>query len=213
MYRASHPIGPRLPVVNRRVTPTESNLFVPRDDVFRLEVFDRDQRICLVRLYERALTDFGGAGVVVRDTVTGHAFVAASTWPPSVGSFYVSPYTGWVAFNAADAGRLVQVSYQAMGSMIDAEDTNWLFDAASVAATPYQGPYLVDPGATVRLEYLANGVWEVVDVDTLLWSPPDVEVKIKLYNNKTRAYGLLTNKGATVRTFYIKPMINMPPEK
>lgn len=213
MYRASHPIGPRLPVVNRRVTPTESNLFVPRDDVFLLEVFDRDRRVCLVRLYERALTDFGGAGVVARDTVTGRPLVAATTWPPAVGSFYVSPYTGWVAFNAADAGRLVQVSYQAMGSMIDAEDTNWLFAAASIAADPYQGPYHVDPGATVRLEYLPSGVWEVVDVDTLLWSPPDVEVKIKMYDSKDNAYGLLTNKGATARTFYIKPMIHMPPEK
>lgn len=213
MYQASHSIGPRLPVVNRRVTPTESNLFVPRDDVFSLEVFTRDPRICLVRLYERALTDFGGAGVVVRDAVTGRVFTPAATWPAAAGSFYVSPYTGWVAFNVTDAGRRVQISYQAMGSMIDAEDTNWLFNATSVTATPYQGPYRVDQGDTVRLEYLPSGVWEVVDVDTLLWAPPDVEIRIKLYNNKTHAYGLLTNKGTSTRTFYIKPMMHTPPEK
>lgn len=139
-YTASknNPAGPRLPVENRRTGPQDASLYVIRQDTLEVGAYAPDYRLGIARLYERPLTAQSGQNLIVRDTSTNKAMTPTLTIPPTATAFYVNPNHGCLYFAASMVGKKVVVTYTGIGSIVDAEDINWLYNHAKSVFPPYQ---------------------------------------------------------------------------
>lgn len=136
VYFASTSNGPRFPVNNRRVSPTEAGDYVIRKDIVRVAQYEDSDTLGHIRLKERPVTTYGGVGMLVKNYNTGEELTGANTWPPSPGQFYVSPYLGRVYFNASSIGMTVEAAYTGMGSIVDAVDMNYVNNIVQQIAQP-----------------------------------------------------------------------------
>lgn len=176
-YQASHGDGPRFPMVNRRVTPTEAGQYVILTDILPVIEFPGTLGIGYARLRERPVTAYGGAGMVVTDYATGTPMTGSITWPPSAGNFYVSPYLGRIYFNESAIGVLVSCTYSGMGSIVDAVDINYLRDLAVQAALPVEQVTVPANGSITVTGKIAAAVYgKVNDIYTL--SPDYITAQI-----------------------------------
>jgi len=55
-------------------------------------------------------------------------YTESNTYPPVSGSYYVNYNTGYIAFNEADEGKDIEIKYYAKGSLIEADDINYLYN-------------------------------------------------------------------------------------
>jgi len=63
------------------------------------------------------------------------------TYPPSAGQFYVNYCTGYIEFNNDDIGDTIDISYWAKGSLVEAEDINYLNNKHIISNTSPSGYY------------------------------------------------------------------------
>jgi hypothetical protein len=68
----------------------------------------------------------------------------AITYPPVTNTFYVKYSTGDVIFNDSQVGQTVTITYYGKGSLIKAEDLNFLYNELSSKAP--SGAIIFDPG-------------------------------------------------------------------
>lgn len=214
-YNASTGAGARLPVANRRLTPLETGQYAVCVDTIPIIANPADINVGMVRLYERPLADYGGSGIIVRDSNTNAVFEASVTYPPGVGKFYLNPYQGRLYFSKLDIGRSVRVSYTGMGSIVDAEDVNWLYVHAKQAAKPVEAEFTVAPGVTHRLNNMfVTALYEKQGDGLLLLNPPDSTVRIESPDDSAAYASLITNSHATnSRTFRVKALRLLTPEQ
>ena len=214
MFTATSSNGPRLPVINRRVTPTEAGNYVITTDVIVVGVCPMDNRVGSVRLYERPLTDSSGVGINVRDPVSTKTLSPSLTYPPPSGSFYANPFLGMLFFNYAHLNASLQITYTAMGSLVVADDINWIFDNAKVAANPFYGQAMVlTPGQTKRIDKMfITTVWEVGADNTIILNPDNILVRSVDINDKNTYGSTITNTGQAQRSFLWKGLPMQTPE-
>lgn len=212
-YPARSGDGPRLPVYNRRLSAIETSTYVVCVDTIDIVQHPTYGAVGYVRLYERPLADYGGTGIIVRDANTNAQFSAAITYPPSVGKFYLNPYQGRVFFNKLDVGRKVRVSYSGVGSIIDAEDMNWVYEQSKQAAKPFEPEISVagSSGFTVQQKYVV-ALYEKLASGDLLLNPPDVEVKIVNAEDTALYNTVIKNLSTSPRTFLFKALKVVRPE-
>ena len=183
-YTASHGVGPRLPVVNRRVLPTEGSDYITRIDTIQIVAHPDISDVGYVRLYERPLSSQGGGGdVSVTDVSSGDQLQGTITFPPGVNNFYVAPYQGLVFFNSSRIGNTVSISYIAMGSIIDGLDINYIFELAKpnkflspditiLANNSYELPEYIVTEVYLKLEENRYKLVTSADnIDVELWYP------------------------------------------
>lgn len=176
-YIASHGDGPRFPVVNRRVTPTEAGQYVIMTDIVPIVEFPDNQDIGYCRLKERPVTAYGGVGMVVRNYTTSVVYNGSITWPPQPATFYVSPYLGRVYFHHSAIGETASMTYSGMGTIVDAVDINHINDKAEQAATVGEVITLPANGSTIVQDKIAVAVYGDDGTGTEL-NPSWVQVKV-----------------------------------
>lgn len=64
-----------------------------------------------------------------------------TTYPPSVGQFYVNYCTGYIEFNANEVGNDYDITYWAKGSLVESEDINYLYNRHITSITQPSGGY------------------------------------------------------------------------
>lgn len=213
--------GSRFPVENRRVSPTDASKFIQRTDYLTVEEYFDEPSVCFARLYEASTAEVGGKGLVVRAAVGQRQWSGTVAFPPQPSTYYYNPYMGFIFFNKADLGQEIVVSYTAKGSIIAAEEINWLWDATKNAAMPYIEANIELPGnVTYTLEgIIANAVYEQIDLDDegrfdLILNPPNVEVRITGLHTKELYQTVVKNTDPTaVRKFKIRGVPRMTPDK
>lgn len=213
-YTANTPNGARLPVTNRRITPTEAGNYVIMTDDIVVGISPLDARAGSVRLYERPLTDSTGTGINVRDTTTQKTFTPTVTFPPVPNTFYSNPFLGMLFFNLAHVNTKLQITYTAMGSLVVAEDINWLYVNAKAAGMPFYGqPVTLDAGQSRTIQKLfISDVWEVLPGDTAALNPANVSVKLINITDKNNYGSTITNTGTTTRSFLYRGLPMQTPE-
>jgi hypothetical protein len=55
-------------------------------------------------------------------------FTETTTYPPNSGEYYVNYHTGYIAFNNTDTGTTIDINYYCKGSLVEAQDINYLYD-------------------------------------------------------------------------------------
>jgi len=98
----------------------------------------------------------------------------AITYPPVTNTFYVKYSTGDVIFNDSQVGQTVTITYYGKGSLIKAEDLNFLYNELSSKAP--SGAIIFDPGTDDgQMLYWSGLKWIPVDYSALSWNA-DAEV-------------------------------------
>jgi len=216
MYRAKTSNGPRLPVYQRRVSPTEATEYIQREDVVVVEADNERDGLGHIRLYESPAANFGGSGMTVANYVTGELFTGSKTWPPSDGEFYVSPYKGVVYFNQSAVGTEVRIDYVGTGSLVDAVDINYIHDKADAASKVYTGKVVIAGGAST----IING-YAVQNYYATYTSNPNesvagdstISVAVNFIEDPDNLASTITNNGSSEVTVYWKGLPAFEPEK
>ena len=206
--------GARLPVINRRVNPQDVGMYTIRTDTIRTVQNTSDTRVAYVRLYERPLTDYAGTGITIRDTTTGVSLAASITYPPQPGAFYVNPYLACVYFNLSAVGNSMNITYTGMGSLVVAEDMNWVYTNAKNGAKTMETTAVdIAAGATRNIQKLiVTHVWEVEGDGALNLHPANVEVRTYNPTDANLYYSIIKNTGAASRKFMYKGLPLQTPE-
>lgn len=192
-YTATEAAGPRLPVINRRVSPTESGEYAIRTDIIPIVEDAERLNVGVARLYEAPVTAYGGAGMVVTDYATGVPLTGALTWPPADGTFFVAPYLARLYFHANKIGGRVSARYAGSGSLVDAVDVNHVNDKATSAAKPFETVTVPANGQVILQQrialtvlgdngsgvYVPNPTWAAIEV----YDPNDVETYRSIIKN------------------------------
>ncbi len=202
-YQASHGDGPRFPMTNRRVTPTEAGLYVILTDILPVVAFPDNNEIGYARLRERPVTAYGGAGMVVTDYTTGTPLTGSITWPPSPGRFYVSPYLGRIYFHESAIGGSVSCTYSGMGTIVDAVDINYLRDLAVQAALPVEQVTVPANGQITVNGKIAAAVYGIVD-DVYTLNPDYITTKIFDITDPVTARTMFVNSSPYERVLMVK---------
>ena len=214
MATLSTPDGARLPVINRRVNPQDVGMYTIRTDTIRTVQNTADTRVAYVRLYERPLTDYAGTGITIRDTTTNLPLTPSITYPPQPGSFYVNPYLACIYFNIAATGNSMNITYTGMGSLVVAEDMNWVYTNAKNGAKPMEATAVeIAAGATRNIQKLiVIDVWEVETDGALNHRPANVEVRTYNPTDANTYYSIIKNTGSVSRKFMYKGLPLQTPE-
>ena len=205
-FSATRADGPRLPVANRRVSPTESGEYVIRTDVVLIEEDEARAGIGVARLYEAPVTAYGGAGLLVKDYSTSESWNGALTWPPSNKTFFVAPYLGRVYFNQNQIGSRAAITYAGKGSLIDAVDINHINDKASSAASPYKQITVPANGQVVLQKEIALVAFG--DIGGGVFSPNPSWCAIELHDpNDAEVYrSVIKNSSASAQVVLVKTL-------
>jgi hypothetical protein len=207
--------GARLPVVNRRVNPQDVGMYVIRLDTIRTTPNTTDNRVAYVRLYERPLTDYAGTGITIRDATTGLSLFPTMTFPPQPGMFYVNPYLACVYFNITTVGNSMNITYTGMGSLVVAEDMNWVYINAKYGAKPFESTVpLTIPAGTIRniAKLYVLEVWEIDTDGSLLMRPPNIEIRVQEADDVNMYYTSIKNTGTETRNFRYRGVPVQTPE-
>lgn len=206
--------GARLPVINRRVNPQDVGMYTIRTDTIRTVQNTADTRVSYVRLYERPLTDYAGTGITIQDTTTNLPLSPSITFPPAAGSFYVNPYLACIYFNINALGNSMTITYTGMGSLVVAEDMNWVYTNAKNGAKPMEPAAVnVAAGSTRNIQKLIiTEIWEVEADGALRKDPPNVEVRTYNPTDSATYYSIIKNTGAAARNFMYKGLPLQTPE-
>lgn len=213
-FTASHN-GPRLPAVNNRVAPTDASKYVQRTDTLTVETYYDDNLVSYARLYEASTAEVGGKGLVVRAKSGAKTYAGTITYPPGPGQYYFNPNMGFLFFNKADNADVVIVSYTARGSIIAAEEINWLWDAINSVGRPWL-EQVVELPPMVNKDFPALvvlQVYEIADTSEYIINPADVELRVFNPDSEAQYYTRLINKGANTRKFKIRAIPKLTPEK
>jgi len=207
--------GPRFPVVNNRVTPTDASKYTQRTDRCSVETYYDDPLVSYARLYEAATAEVGGKGLVVRSAAGSKTFAGTITYPPGPGQYYFNPNMGLLFFNNTDNGEQVLISYTARGSIISAEEINWLWNEVVNVGTPWREQVYELPGNTNRdiQELIVLTVYEVTATGEYIINPPDVEVRLFNPDSASLYYSRLHNKADETRKFKIRGIKKMIAER
>ena len=203
-FLATRADGPRLPVANRRVSPTESGEYVIRTDVVRIEEDSVRTGIGVARLYEAPVTAYGGAGMLVKDYATSESWNGALAWPPSNKTFFVAPYLGRVYFNQNQIGSRAAITYAGKGSLIDAVDINHINNKASSAASPYKQITVPANGQVILQKEIALVAFG--DIGGGVFSPSPSWCTIELHDpNDAEVYrSIIKNSSASAQVVLVK---------
>ena len=63
---------------------------------------------------------------VVSPKISITGLVETTTYPPNTGEFYVNYCTGYVEFHSDQVNDVVDITYWAKGSLVEAKDINYL---------------------------------------------------------------------------------------
>lgn len=213
-FTASHN-GPRFPVVNNRVAPTDASKYVQRTDTLTVETYYDDNTVCYARLYEGSTAEVGGKGLVVRAKSGAKTFAGTITYPPGPGQYYFNPNMGFLFFNKADNGEVVLVSYTARGSIIASEEINWLWNALRYSGNPWQEQVVELPSMTNKdfQALVVLQVYEIAETGEYIVNPADIDVRVYNPDSLTLYYTRLINKGAATRKFKVRAIPKLTPEK
>lgn len=205
-YTASKADGPRLPVINRRVSPTESGEYLIRTDVILIAEDAARPGIGVARLYESPVTAYGGAGMIVKDYSTGESWTGSLTWPPTNKTFFVSPYLGRVYFHENQIGSRASITYAGKGSLIDVEDINHISTKASVAAKPYKQITIPANGQLVLQQEVVMLV--LGDIGSGVYSPNPSWAAVEIHDPlDTESYrSVIKNSSATAQVALVKTL-------
>jgi hypothetical protein len=55
-------------------------------------------------------------------------FTETTTYPPASGEYYVNYQNGYISFNNNDYGNTVEIKYYGKGTLIEAQDINYIYD-------------------------------------------------------------------------------------
>lgn len=201
-YHATKGEGPRFPVVNRRVTPTEAGQYVILNDVIPVQEFPDNSDIGYCRLRERPVSAYGGAGIVVKDNNTSEMYSGTTAWPPNASEFFISPYLGRVYFHSSAIGRHMSFTYSGMGSIIDATDVNHVYDMAKQAAAPVEKVELA-AGASVIVDKIAVAVLGM-EFGAYVLNPSYVGIRYFDIFDPETARTEITNNSADAQTLGVK---------
>lgn len=203
-YLATDANGPRLPVINRRVSPTESGEYVIRTDVIPIIEDAARPNIGVARLYEAPITNYGGAGMLVKDYASSEPWLGATTWPPGNKTFFVAPYLGRVYFNAAQIGSRASIIYSSSGSLVDATDINHVNDKATSAAAPFRKIVVPANGQLVMAREVALLVVGDNGSGVLVPSPSWASIELFEIENVETYRSIVKNSSAEAKTAYVK---------
>lgn len=197
-YTASknNPAGPRLPVENRRTGPQDASLYVIRQDTLEVGAYAPDYRLGITRLYERPLTAQSGQNLIVLDTSTNKSMTPTLTIPPTATAFYVNPNHGCLYFASSMIGKKVVVTYTGIGSIVDAEDINWLYNHAKSVFPPYQETvHLVKANSGINFPLRAvTRVYRVFENEGYsLLNPAGIEGRVYNYDNIDAYFSTVRN--------------------
>lgn len=210
--------GPRLPVANRRIRPTDVSLYVSRSDYSVVEEYFGDKNVGFIRLYEAANAEAGGKGLIVRNTANSEQFQGTLTYPPNPKTYYYNPYMGFLFFNRADLNTKILVNYTARGSIIAAEEINWLWNICrrvgqewTFEQTDNDKGDIVINGNTAKFlsQKIVTHVFKKQDDGNLLMNPPEISVVIRDPETSDYYGTLLQNTSeqtVTVRVRWIPKM-------
>lgn len=99
-----------------------------------------------------------------KPVITG--LVETTVYPPSSGQFYVNYCTGYIEFHADQIGLTEDVTYWAKGSLVEAEDINYLNNKHiidSVAPTGYYGQQWFNTNNGLTYNYDIRDKWLSLD--------------------------------------------------
>lgn len=191
--------GPRLPVENRRTGPQDASLYVIRQDTLTIGAYPADARLGIARLYERPLTAQSGQNMLVRDMTALKDLTPTLTIPPSASAFFVNPNHGCLYFASSLIGRKVVVTYTGIGSIVDAEDINWLYNHGRYVFQPYQDT-LQTLKANTALNFPTRAVtrvYRVYESDGYAeLNPAGVACRVYNYNNIDAYFSTVRNTTA-----------------
>ena len=151
--------GPRFPVENRRVAPTDASKFIQRVDHLTVEQYFDEPNVGYARLYEAATATVGGQGLIVRAENGERTWSGTLSYPPEPSQYYFNPYMGFVFFNRTDIGQKIIVNYTGKGSIIAAEEINWLWNICRQVGLPFTDRIVEIPGGMsvdIMQEYVLN---------------------------------------------------------
>lgn len=204
-YAASHGDGPRFPMVNRRVTPTEAGEYVIMTDIVPIVEFPDNVNIGYCRLKERPVTAYGGVGMVVKNYNTNVVYSGSITWPPQPETFYVSPYLGRVYFHSSAIGESAAMTYSGMGTIVDAVDMNHVNDKADQAANPGERIVLPANGSITVQDKIAVAVYGIEDGGSVLTlNPSFAQVRVHDFTDPDTCRTEIVNSSAQEKEVYIK---------
>lgn len=213
-FTATHN-GPRLPVVNNRVSPTDASKYVQRTDRLTVEEYYDDPTVSFARLYEAATAEVGGKGLVVRAASGSKTFAGTMTYPPGPSQYYFNPNMGFLFFNKADNHEVILASYTARGSIIAAEEINWLWNATTASARPWiENVFEIPPGTNRDFTgRIILDVFEVLDTGEYLVNPKDAEVRVFNPDSEKLYYSRLYNRSEVVKRYKVRAITKLEPEK
>lgn len=208
--------GPRFPVENRRVSPTDASKFVQRTDHLTVEQYYDEVNVGYVRLYEAATAVVGGQGLIIRAEDGERTWAGTLSYPPQPSQYYFNPYMGFAFFNRTDIGQKVIVNYTGKGSIIAAEEINWLWNVCRRAGAPYIERIIDIPGGTsvdVMQEYVLH-VFEITrgpdnTIAMLLKDPSYIKVEYYNPDAEQNYFSRITNSDTSVlsREFKIRSLL------
>lgn len=80
----------------------------------------------------------------------------STTYQPPAGSYYVNYATGRIAFTATHAGQSLSANYFQKGSLVEAEDINYLYEQIEADFTQN---YVIQPTTPLSGETFVGKVW------------------------------------------------------
>ena len=89
-----------------------------------------------------------------------------TTYPPLSGQFYVNYCTGYIEFHSDDVGSSISVSYWGKGSVVEADDINYINDkhvTASVGPSGYYGQQWYNTNNGITYNYDIRDKWLSLD--------------------------------------------------
>ena len=94
------------------------------------------------------------------------------SYPPSTGQYFVNYNTGYIVFNVNESGNSYDITYWAKGSLIEADDINYLnekYNIDTVSPSGYYGQQHYDLNTGIAYCYDIRDKWLSVQRQTIVF--------------------------------------------
>lgn len=123
-------------------------------------------------------------GVVQIYNTPTTTLTSSNTYPPPAGSYYVNYATGRIAFTSTHSGQSLSAHYYKKGSLIEAEDINWL---ATRIQEDFNSSYIISPTEPPSASVFYGQQWfNTLNGITYIW---DIRDKWISSNRETITFG------------------------
>ena len=123
-------------------------------------------------------------------------------YPPTIGDYYINYGTGRLALTSYHAGQSLSAEYYKKGSLIEAEDINYLHDRVS---EDYQSNYVIQPTKPLSGETFVGKVWYNT-VNGLQYTYDGIRDKWISTNRQTLVFGKSGNTKNQYLNYYTSQM-------